>query len=155
MRVPSYHFFLLVTLLGFAEMAAAQQLTTSQERAIAGSTGGLHLPTQPPPLNGAQNTGTKVHLRPNGKPCLTVSGAATRQTINTHIFTHWINVANECSMPIKLRVCYYETEECTQINVPAYGRKESVLGIMPAMDQFRFEYREQFGGMDAIGLGLQ
>jgi len=41
-------------------------------------------------------------------------------------------------------VCYYQSQQCVPLDVPAYGRKEVVLGIMPAMNQFQFEYRESF-----------
>jgi hypothetical protein len=30
------------------------------------------------------------------------------------------------------------------LTIPAYSRREIVLGIMPAMKEFRYEYREQF-----------
>ena len=51
---------------------------------------------------------------------------------------------NDCSQVIKLKVCYYQSQRCVPFAVPPYGRKEVVLGIMPAMKEFQFEYREQF-----------
>jgi hypothetical protein len=62
-----------------------------------------------------------------------------------------ITANNDCSQPIKAQVCYYQSQHCIPIDVPGYGRKEAMLGIMPAMNAFRFEYREQFD--QGLGLG--
>jgi len=88
--------------------------------------------------------GAKLHRNPTGQPCLTVNGVAQSQTINPKIFTHVIFASNGCSQPIKIQVCYYKSQHCIPVDVPGYGRKEAVLGILPAMKDFRFEYREHF-----------
>ena len=83
-------------------------------------------------------------MAPTGKPCLTIQGYAKPQTINPHIFEHWVGVANGCGQDIKLRVCYFGSQDCIPLDVPPWGRKDSVLGIYPALPDFRFEAREQF-----------
>ena len=85
-----------------------------------------------------------MHLGPTGKPCLSVNGGAEPQIVNPKIFTHMIMASNNCSQLIKIQVCYYQSQQCVPLEVPGYGRKEIVLGIMPSMNQFRFEYRELF-----------
>jgi hypothetical protein len=145
---------LLVMLLAWETRAAAQVTSPmgTQGAATVGSSGGLRPPSQPPLLSGTPSAGVKTHLSPTGKPCLTVLGSAKPQIINPNIFEHIILASNECSQSIKVKVCYYQSTQCVPLDVPAYGRKEIVLGIMPAMNQFRFEYREQFNsGMGGLG----
>jgi hypothetical protein len=116
---------------------------------------GVRPPSLPPVLNGFSNTTAKVHRAPTGKACLTVRGNAERQVINPKIYTHMIEASNDCSQSIKLQVCYYQSQQCVPLDVPGYGRKEVVLGIMPAMDQFQFEYRELFNqGLGGLGSGF-
>jgi hypothetical protein len=122
---------------------------------VLGGTGGVRPSTQFPLISGTQNAKVKIHLGPLGKPCLTVSGHVQPQIMNPDIFDHMISASNNCGQPIKMQVCYYQTQTCILVNTPAYGRKEVVLGIMPAMKQFQFEYREQFDqNTGGLGIGL-
>jgi hypothetical protein len=43
-----------------------------------------------------------------------------------------------------MQVCYYKTQRCIPMNIPPWERKEAVLGIFPALKEFRFEYVEEF-----------
>jgi hypothetical protein len=83
-------------------------------------------------------------MGPTGKPCISVFGGSHPQTMNPLIFNHMIVATSACSQIIKLKVCYYHTDRCVDLALPAYSQKEAMLGIMPRMDGFRFEYREQF-----------
>jgi hypothetical protein len=134
-----------LVLLGSSAQALAQGVTGSsaQSRPTVGGTGGTRPPAQLPPINGSAPE--KVHTGPTGKPCLSLSGYALPQAVNPNIFNHMISANNDCSQPIKVKVCYYQSQHCAPpIDVPGYGRKDTTLGIMPAMRDFRFEYREQF-----------
>jgi hypothetical protein len=147
---------LLVYGFSFAELSGgslAQSLTGSAP--VLGGSGGLRPPAQSPVLNGVPNATVKIHLGPTGKPCITVLGSALPQTINPNIFNHMISANNVCSQRIEIRVCYYRSQQCISFIVPAYGSKEEVIGIMPAMNQFQFEYRERFdAGMSGLGNGF-
>ena len=101
-------------------------------------------PVRLPLFSGSQNATIQMHRGPTGKPCLNVQGYVQQQVVNPNIFNHMIMVSNDCSQPIKMQVCYYQSQHCTPVEVPGYGRKDATLGIMPAMKDFRFEYREQF-----------
>jgi hypothetical protein len=144
-------------LLGGASGSAAQGLGLPQGSGSAPTLGGAGMrpPAQSPILNGIQSAGAKIHLGPTGKPCLTVRGYARPQITNPNIFDHVILAGNECGQTIKMQVCYYQSQQCIPIEVPPYGRKEAVLGIMPVMNQFQFEYREQFNqGMGGLWPGI-
>jgi len=149
--------FMVPLLLGLGNGAAAQGLKlplgTDSTPSLGGS--GVRAPAGLPILNGTQNVKAKMHLGPTGKQCLTVLGYAKQQIINPNIFSHMIMASNDCSQLIKAQVCYYQSKQCVPLDVPAYGRKEVLLGIMPAMTQFQFEYREQFDqGIGGPGIGL-
>jgi hypothetical protein len=137
-------------LLGQVSAGMAQTPIPSNAPSAVGTTGGLKAPTSVPRFYGS-NPSLRYHQQATGKPCLSVVGSARKQTINPDIYDHVIGIANDCSQPIEVEVCYYKTRDCVTIKVPAYGRKEAMLGIMPRMQEFRFEYKEQFG--PAAGLG--
>jgi hypothetical protein len=142
----------LAMLLGLSSLAAAQGLTPQFDSNSAPLVGGVGLPppTQLPRFSG-QSTIAQIHTGPTGKACITIAGYAQQQLINKNIFDHMITASNDCSQPIKIQVCYYQSHNCTSINVPGYGRKEALLGIMPAMSGFRFEYKEQFDSNSVFG----
>jgi hypothetical protein len=135
----------------FSGMDRSLAQAAGESRPAVGAAGGTHAPTQLPLIGGTQKLGVKLHLGPTGKPCLKVEGHVKAQTMNPNIFNHMITVRNDCSQPIKMQVCYYQSQHCAPLEVPGYGRKEATLGIMPAMKEFRFEYREQFG--QGLGFG--
>ena len=108
-----------------------------------GAAGGLTLPARGPLLS-AENGGARRHMGLTGKPCLAVSGDARQERLNPNLFEHMIVAKNDCGRLIKLQVCYYQSQNCVAMNVPPYGREELVLGIMPEMSGFRFEFREKF-----------
>lgn len=111
---------------------------------VFGSTPDLAKPAQPNDLFGNdQDTVAGVHMSITGKPCVTVAAEAMPDQANPKNFFHMALAANACSQRILIEVCYYQTLTCSQLQLPPYGRKETMLGIMPAMKGFRYEYREQ------------
>jgi hypothetical protein len=87
---------------------------------------------------------SRRHLDWAGKPCLSLNGSAKAQTLNPHIFEHWVSAANSCGQQIKVSVCYKGTDDCIAMSVPPWGRQDSVLGIFPASGDFLFDFKEQF-----------
>lgn len=84
------------------------------------------------------------HMGPTGTPCLAIDGYARPEVINNKIFEHWIAATNSCGMRIKVKVCYYKTDDCIVLDVPPFDRKRSVIGIYPALSGFKYEAKEQF-----------
>jgi len=132
----------VVWLVAAGGAALGQSLGGTSRPSVGGV--GLTAPAQPPLLLGEEDSAAKRHYGPTGQACLSVTGSAIPQTINPHIFEHVILAKNVCGQLIKLEVCYYKSDRCIPMAVPPYSRKELVLGIMPAMKEFRFEYRELF-----------
>jgi hypothetical protein len=134
---------LLSSIAGNAQRAAhAQALTT--ERPVFGASRGLRAVTPPLALDDPENAGARVHRDPYGKPCVGVVGLSRPQVVNTKMFDQTIIADNHCSALIKLKVCYYGSQTCLPVEVPPYGRKETLLGFFPAMKEFRYQYTEQF-----------
>jgi hypothetical protein len=133
---------LLSTIAGSARWAGhAQGLTT--ERPVYGASRGLRA-ISPASLDDPENAKAKVHRDPYGKPCLGVFGMSRPQVVNKKMFDQTITADNHCSTLIKLKVCYYGSLTCLPVEVPPYGRKETLLGFFPAMKEFRYQYTEQF-----------
>lgn len=86
----------------------------------------------------------KRHRGLDGQPCIVVTGASRSQTINPDIMEHWVTATNNCGQHIKLNICYYNTQHCVKVDVPAWGRQDTVLGIFPALREFRYQYTELF-----------
>jgi hypothetical protein len=84
------------------------------------------------------------HRDLTGKPCLNIAAISRAHVINPKLFDHVIAIDNHCSQLIKVRVCYSGSEHCIPLDVTSHGRKEAVLGTMPSMPQFRYDFKEQF-----------
>jgi hypothetical protein len=43
-----------------------------------------------------------------------------------------------------MQVCYYQTRDCISMEISGGEHKEAVLGTLPSVTNFRFEFREKF-----------
>jgi myo-inositol catabolism protein IolC len=90
------------------------------------------------------NSVDRKHRDFAGKPCLEADGVSRPLASNPRILDHAVSLENHCYERIKVKVCYYHTDDCTDVDVPGNSRKEQIIGVFPAMEQFRYEVREQF-----------
>ena len=90
------------------------------------------------------NSAPTAHRDVLNRPCLSFEAASRRQTINPNIFDHIVSVSNRCRKSIKLRVCYFKSDRCVDMEVAGQQRKDIVLGIFPNLQYFRYSYREKF-----------
>jgi hypothetical protein len=120
----------------------AQGITTV--RPVYGTSGDIRAASAPPAFDDPENARAKVHRDPYGKPCLEIFGVSRPQTVNTKMFDQTVIAKNHCSKVVKLKVCYYGSLSCVPVDVPAYSRKETLLGFFPTMKEFRYQYTEQF-----------
>jgi hypothetical protein len=75
----------------------------------------------------------RKHLDFVGKPCLQTAGVARPLVSNPRIIDHAVRLDNHCLEPIKAKICYYRTDECRDVTVPARSQKEEVIGVFPAI----------------------
>lgn len=137
----------LIWLAAIACPASAQDAGTSFEPSSRPTVGGTIRPpvNLPPPTFGA-SAGNEIlrHRDFTGKPCLSVSGSGRPHTINPELYDHVVTVSNACPLRIALQICYYRAQDCIAMEVPGGERKEAILGSLPSMKDFRFEFREKF-----------
>jgi hypothetical protein len=79
-----------------------------------------------------------------GKPCLVTSGVSRPLASSRRISNHSVSLDNHCVDRIKVKVCYYKTDDCKDVDVPGNSRKEQIIGTFPALQLFRYEVKEQF-----------
>jgi hypothetical protein len=94
--------------------------------------------------NGGDNAALMVHRNAFGKSCLDIEAGSRAHVINPNVFDHVISVYNRCIQLIKLRICYYHSEHCIDMELPGSQRRDAVLGVYPNMRYFRYSYREKF-----------
>ena len=126
-------------------------------RPIEGSSDPQIQSTKPP--RSELQPGIKMHLDPLGKPCVAVTGFSLEKTDFRAVFggqaseleqkgvkhfENFISAQNHCSRPIKLRVCYYASQDCVPIDVPGYDNRRISLGFSGGTRRFRYQYTEQF-----------
>jgi hypothetical protein len=126
------------------EFARAQDLLSQTNRnSTVGATPGL-APLPQSVLRSRGDATAPRHLSPTGRQCLLVQGESRHQTINTRMFEHVVSARNSCAENIRLEVCYYGSQRCIPMSVPGYSRREALLGVMLAIQDFRFEFKERF-----------
>jgi hypothetical protein len=135
-----------IWLMAVASSVLAQSGTSLFEkssRPVFGATGGVPAPTEAP-IGASRGDEILRHRDFAGKPCLAVSGLARGHTINPNLYDHIIVAINSCPQRIAMQVCYYDTQDCIRMEIPASERKEAILGTLPSIKSFRFEFRERF-----------
>lgn len=78
-----------------------------------------------------------------GRPCLDIEAASRAHIVNPNVYDHVVSVSNRCLKTIKLKVCYFGTERCTELEVRGFKRKDAVIGVVPGMKMFRYSYGER------------
>jgi hypothetical protein len=133
----------LVATAPFALGAHAQSLFDASPPPVVGGSG-LAPPPLKPAFGGMSGPTAQLHHDVYGRVCVSIDGYSEAQKNNPDIFNHMLLFANRCSMPIKLHVCYYQSEHCIDVVAPPYGRTLETLGIFPHMEDFRWAYSERF-----------
>jgi hypothetical protein len=94
--------------------------------------------------NSGENAALIVHRNSLGKPCLNIEAASRAHVINPNVYDNIVSFQNQCNILIKVRVCYFGTESCVDAEVPAQQRRDTVLGVRPQSQYFRYSYKEKF-----------
>lgn len=112
-------------------------------RPVWGGTGASHQ-LESPAFGASRGTDALRHRSASGKPCIVVSGYAQPHGVNPNLYDHVVTVINSCADRVDLKICYYNSLDCISVEVAGNERKEAILGIMPSLKDFRFEFREKF-----------
>lgn len=134
----------LIAMLGPAIGQTSAGLTSGFSAPVVGSSwGGKPTDYRPPNPLSSTNQTDRIHKDVAGKPCLSVGGFARAYATNDKLFDHVVVSNNRCPVKIITQICYRNSKSCITVEVPAYQRKDSILGIQPGAKDFQFEYREK------------
>ena len=78
-----------------------------------------------------------------GRPCLDVEAAARPELVNPDMLDHVVSIKNNCVKLIKAKVCYYGSDHCNDIVLPAYKRVDTILGTMRGVSYFRYRIEQK------------
>ena len=131
---------------GFCSFSYAQSASPPPGAIGRPGFGGTSPGSSPPPriITGSQDTEILRHRDFAGKPCLAIGGFARAHTSNSNLFDHVIEIKNGCSQSIRTQICYLRTQECIMMEVAGHMTKEGILGTLPSMKDFQYEFRERF-----------
>jgi hypothetical protein len=94
--------------------------------------------------NSGENTALTVHRNAFGKPCLNIEAASRAHVVNPDVYDNIVSIQNQCSKMIAVHICYFGSESCVDVEVSGQQRKDTVLGIRPHSQYFRYSYKEKF-----------
>ena len=77
------------------------------------------------------------------RPCLDVEAAARGHLVDREVMDHVVSMKNNCSRLIKVKVCYYNSDHCNQVDVPGYQRVDTTLGSMRGNTYFRYTLQQK------------
>lgn len=86
----------------------------------------------------AEQSGTGVIRDAFGRPCLDVEAAARREVVNSEMLDHIVSIKNNCPRIIKAKVCYFNSDQCTGVELRPYKRVDTILGAMRGINFFRY-----------------
>lgn len=72
------------------------------------------------------------------RPCLDVEAAAKPRVVNPDMLDHIVSVKNNCLQMIKVKVCYFNSQNCNSFDLPAQKRVDTLLGSMNRISTFRY-----------------
>jgi hypothetical protein len=125
---------------GFAQQGSGA-LPNGPRGIVGGTTGGHGTEFN---IQASKGSDILRHRDFTGKPCVTIGAFARPHRINPQLYDHVITAINGCPQRIIMRVCYYQSQDCIQMEVPGSQRKEAILGTLPAAKDFRYEFQEKF-----------
>lgn len=77
------------------------------------------------------------------RPCLDVEAMSRTHIVNSQIMDDIVSVKNNCPRAIKVKVCYFGSENCNLFDVQAYKRVDTVLGSTSGRRFFRYSIQQR------------
>lgn len=90
------------------------------------------------------NSALRTHRNAIGKPCLDFEAMSRAHLANADIYDNIVSIKNQCAQRIMVKLCYFGSEGCIDVEVPAFQRKDAILGVRPQSQFFRYSYKEKF-----------
>lgn len=136
----------LIGLVVWAVLLLFELVGTSRMAPAFAQTGNYLIPAKPRSTLQAPGTNTELRTHRNalGKPCLDFEAMSRAHIANADIYDNIVSIKNQCAQRIMVKVCYFGSDSCIDIEVPAFQRKDAILGVRPQSQFFRYSYKEKF-----------
>lgn len=86
----------------------------------------------------AESGGSNIIRDALNRPCLDVEAAARPHATNRDVVDHVVSVKNNCPRLIKMKVCYFNSDNCNSFDLTGYKRIDTVLGTMTGIKMFKY-----------------
>lgn len=91
----------------------------------------------------AEQTGGPSLRDALGRPCLDVEAASRAHVVNPQMLDHVVSLKNNCLRQIGAKICYFNTDHCKDVVLPAYKRADIILGTMRGVNTFRYSISQK------------
>lgn len=91
----------------------------------------------------AEQTGAPSLRDALGRPCLDVEAASRAHVVNPQMLDHVVSLKNNCVRQVSAKVCYFSTDRCKDVVLPAYKRADIILGTMRSVNTFRYSISQK------------
>lgn len=86
----------------------------------------------------AERSTTPILRDALGRPCLDVEAVARKRVANPDMIDHVVSIKNICPRLIKVKVCYVNSDRCSDLDMQAYKRLDTILGTIKGISFFRY-----------------
>jgi len=86
---------------------------------------------------------TLAHKRPSGKPCLEFEAISRTTPMLPGRYEHIVGVTNTCNARIEIKLCYFHSDDCTDVSVGGLDYREVMLGSRAPEQNFSYRYDEK------------
>jgi len=98
-------------------------------------------------LQGAAEANSSIAIRDAlNRPCLDIEAAAKPHVVNPDVVDHVVSIKNNCPKLIKVKVCYFNSDRCNQLDLQGYKRVDTILGTMTKVTMFRYSVFQKLPG---------
>lgn len=78
---------------------------------------------------------------PLGRLCYETYAVARAHIVDPSVYDHIISLKNNCTKPLKLKACYFNSDRCTPVDLRPYTHTEVIIGTMKNVRFFRYVIR--------------
>lgn len=78
-----------------------------------------------------------------GRPCLDSEAAGRAHLVDPDLIDHIVSIKNNCPRNIRVKVCYFQSDRCRDLEIQGYKRVDTILGTMRKVSAFRYSISQK------------
>jgi hypothetical protein len=94
-------------------------------------------------VGGLSDKSGKPVMSAVGKPCLDIEAGARTHNVNRNVVDHIVSIKNGCPRVIQTRICYLNSDRCSNVRIGSYERVDTVLGTAVGQKIFNYKVFQQ------------